>query len=890
MKLTFVLCFYSLIALLGIPGSSTGQVSDTVLQTDVDSTTAENVLLPEDFLLLPLRSIPDLIGIQAGAVEMRPHHRFATENLFAYGARPERQAVSTQELDIRGGRPYETHWYLNGVPINDPISGQATMNVSPLAISSLTYGPAGLPIGFGSSNSGISIVTPAGSKVYSGMVEVVSDNVVGSGFDQNWYTGSLSGPLPVLKRGTFFGLVERRWLGDRNPSALTDESLPGSPKGLPGNWLDGWTFHGKASYPINSDISLTFSADGSYEEWSEYLHEYLFNIEHTPYHEDESMALSGRFDHDAKPWISYSLGASYFRSKRFRGDGKHREDLFAYGRPNGNPTGGRWNMFWSADDPTTEAVTEDRWIYTDYVMEDDTRMWTDSALYSFVAWGDEGRVWNDLLKQKSTRLIFDGNVTLAPQDGQQIMAGLEYHRQTLRYLHHYYPTYSYIPWFALFANRYGYDIYGNESDGEGWMNEAEHPSQLAAYLQHELRLEKITVTSGLRLDRFDYDAHQPRNRDWPLNPDSLGLPGYPPSDGTTVTLDQADLEEAECQTRLSPRLSVNYIPDDKTRARFRFGVYYQNVPLENVYMGWDFFQDHMWGTGYRAFLGTQDPEPEKTVGYELGIARQINRDLSVEGTVYYRESSNITVARPAYSYPNRHYHFHNYNYRIDRGAELNLRTRPERHLVLDIHYTLASSEMIGSPNQLSGPWEQVRITTYPVSHDPSHKLVCRADFSLRGKEGPRLGDIHPFENTHLTLLFEAAGGLPYTADDVSRQATWDYGYYRSEEDHNTSRSASTSSLDLRVERTITVSDITLTPFLWVRNLLDRSNTINVWHATGQPDNTGFLNTEEGEAFIEMSSTPNDAGLTGEDLYQTLQKYPQNVGNPRMVYFGIRAAF
>ncbi len=889
-KLTFVLCFYFLIALLGIPGSSTGQVSDTVLQADVDSTTAENVIQPKDFLSLPLRSLPDLIGIQAGAVEMRPHRRFSTENLFADGARPPRQSISTQELDIRGGRPYETAYYLNGVPINDPISGQATTNISPLAISSLTYGPAGLPTGFGSSNSGVSVVTPSGGEAYSAMIEVVSDNVVGSGFDQNWYTGSLSGPLPVLKRGTFFGLVERRWFGDRNPSALTDESLPGSPKGLPGNWLDGWTYHGKATYPINSDISVTLSADGSYEEWSEYLHEYLFNIEHTPYHQDENMALSARFNHDVNPRLSYSLGTSYFRSKRFRGDGRHRRDLLAYGRPQGNYNAYDYGIFWRGDDPTTQVFTQDRWVYTDYIMDGYDVVWTDSAIHSFVNYGDEGHVWNDYLKHKSTSLMFDGNVTYKPMSGHRVEAGVAYQRQTIRSYQHHDPIFVWIPWTQPDANRYGYDIFGNESDSEGWKNEARHPSQLGAYVQHEIEIDRFVITSAVRLDRFDYDHLKPINADLPLNPDSLGWPGHPPGDERAIRLDRTDLEETPSQTKLSPRLSATCTPDDKTLVRFKFGVYYQNVPLENVYVGGDFFEWQIWGSGYNAFLGTEDPKPEKTVGYELSATREINRDLTLGAVLYYRKSSDITAAKWFHSDPTSHYGFENMLDRLDKGLELNLRTRPDRHLVLDARYALASSEITGIVSWQYAPNEWRYEDTYPVSHDQNNRLVCRADFSLCEKEGLRLGDIYPFENTRLTLLFEAAGGLPYTEHYMTYQGLITMGFYVTEEEYNSSRAKGTSTLDLRLERRITVGDISMTPFLWIKNLLDRQNTTNVWHSTGQPDNTGYLDTQRGREFIEETSTPNDFGLTGEEAYRVLEQYPQNVGNPRLVYFGIRAAF
>jgi len=870
------------------------QPEDTtaIIEETSDSTHTEGALSPSDFLSLPLHSLQDLIGIEAGAAEMWPHRRFLAQPYPLVGSRPVRQSVSAQEVDIRGGRPYETTWYLHGVPINDPISGQITFNVSPLAVSSLRYAPSGLPVNFGSSNSGVSILTPSGGNRYSGMIELVTDEVVGSDYGQNWYTASLSGPLPALKKGTFFGLVERRWLGDRNPSALTDKSLLKSPNRLPGNWLDGLSFNAHVTYPVSPDIALTFTADGSREEWSEYVHEYLFNIEHTPYHKDDNLLLSGKMDHRLTPKVSYSLGVSHFRTERFTGDGKHREDLMAYSRLNGNygAYGEMYDLFWYADDPSTPVQTMDRTVYTGWAFEDDVPVPTESAVYSLVLSGDEGHVYENYLKHKSVSLQFDGTVAYKPLGSHTVEAGVSYQRMTIRYLQHHEPVYAWIPYSHYDANRYGYDILGNESDSEGWRSEARHPLRLAVFAQHSFEYQRFHITSGLRLDRFDYDALQPRNRANPLNPDSLGWPGYPPGGYTSTIIDRPDLEEAAAQTRFSPRLSVRYAPDDNTDVGFNFGVFYQNPPLENVYVGWEFYERQIQGAGYLTTQGMQDPIPEKTVSYELTARREINPGLSAQGTLYYRSSSDIlgTVRYP--SFPLYHFAFENMHDRIDKGFEVGLQVHPESYLTFGVTFVLRKSEITGLVSEFYAPHEFKHSYTYPVDHDQPHRLVCKGELRLKDQEGFRIGQVYPLENARVTLIFEAAGGLPYTAIPVGYQGIAGMWWVGSDDYYNSSRWASASVLNLRIERKVRIGDLFLTPFLWIENLFDRQNVTNVWRATGQPDNDGYLGTAGGREFVEAFPTPNDYGLTGEDAYLMLVQYPQNVGHPRMFYFGIRAAF
>ena len=74
----------------------------------------------------------------------------------------------------------------------------------------------------------------------------------------------------------------------------------------------------------------------------------------------------------------------------------------------------------------------------------------------------------------------------------------------------------------------------------------------------------------------------------------------------------------------------------------------------------------------------------------------------------------------------------------------------------------------------------------------------------------------------------------------------------------------------------------ITPYLWVENLLNADNVVNVWQSTGSPTTTGFL--ESGNAKVLGKSE-----LWKED-YHSLETDPTNFGIPRLIKLGLKINF
>ena len=838
---------------------------------------------------LPVRSIHEILAIQNGVVaEYRPSSRWFRIDDSQWGERPERESLNGPELDIRGGYPYENGYYLNGVHITNQISGNMTMGISPHAIDKMDLYSGGIPAQYGLANAGIiDITTRSGTEKFSGMVEIVSDNTIGSDFDRNWYTASVGGPVTLLRNACFFGLVERRWLGDRNPSAYTEEALPGSPNRLPGNWLKGWSYNGRVDYHIRPELKLTLTADGSIDEWSEYRHAYLFDIEHTPYYKDKNLSLSAGLAHKISSDFKYSLAASYFASERFRGDGVHRENLLDYGRPNGSVYLDETGLFYTWDDPSTDVEYADYWVSIDTTMEGHDIITTDSVRHSFISGGDEGSIWYDYMRYKSSYLGLKGDFSLDMAEGRVLSGGFDIQRHTVRYYRHYNPGWV---WRGLdnrgfeVLDRYGYDILGNESDSRDWRSDAKHPVNASGYLEYQVRTSSELFSIGLRLDYFDYDFLRSRNLEYPMDPD-LKFDEY------SNTLEGSDFERLEPLIRLSPRLGLGVMLKNDWWLFANVNMRYQNIPYANMYVGYDIFDYTVRYTELLVFLGTFDPKPEKVMHYEIGMKRQISPGINLRGSVYYRKGSDISRTYIQLCNYTRYFGFRNINESTVRGIELSLESGWWRIVSFDINYTLAYSDGYGpyTPPQVD-TYRSPEAISFPLDFDQRHKLAGIAGFKMCEGEGPRWGNIYPLENTKFTLLIKAASGLRYTPMELENEAS-EIAYTPAESDYrNELYLPYTLNIDLEVEKVFHVGQYDIAVFTWIKNVLDRDNITSVWQVSGSPNSTGWLETEEGQDFIEEFSEPDRSGLTGEQKYIIKEKNPQHYSCPREVYFGLKVSF
>ncbi|MBD3297191.1 MAG: TonB-dependent receptor plug domain-containing protein, partial [candidate division Zixibacteria bacterium] len=555
-----------------------------------DQTSSLRIVDEELIQNSPTRGYDEIIQLQSGVT------RYA-DNAARGRARGDRENSVNGTLHIRGGRASEVAYYVDGFSQQDPLTGMSTVNINQNAIQEVQLTTGGFNAEYGKISSGVVNVTTKGgygTSGYNGGFEVATDNFeVDKSYDYNLYAAHLSGPLlPNNERLSFFASGERRWQGDRAPRANMENSFTGRDR-LPVNSLSGWSYQGKLYYDLTNDIQLKAGVLGSKDDWREFRMDYYFNRNHVPRYEDENNSFYGQVVHNISPKTFYTASVNYFQTKRLRGDGVHFDDLLAYSRPDGQTRFDESTLFWLGDDPATQDSFEVRPVHIGGTDSAYVRMPVEATVIDSsgetvdtVRYANEGHVWDDFLKRNSSYVGLDFDVTSQVHPNHEVKSGLEFQRHDLKFYQHYFPVNAYSGLDGggfRDANNYGYDKLANESDTLSEGNEARNPLEFAGYIQDKFEWQGLVVNAGVRLDVLDVNTRRLVNEAVPLNGDSTR--------GNPEALDiDSDMEPAEVQYDVSPRLGIGFPVSDQTIFHFSYGKFFQRPDLKNLYVAWDYME------------------------------------------------------------------------------------------------------------------------------------------------------------------------------------------------------------------------------------------------------------------------------------------------------------
>ena len=115
----------------------------------------------------------------------------------------------------------------------------------------------------------------------------------------------------------------------------------------------------------------------------------------------------------------------------------------------------------------------------------------------------------------------------------------------------------------------------------------------------------------------------------------------------------------------------------------------------------------------------------------------------------------------------------------------------------------------------------------PLDFDQRHKVSATVDIRAGRGEGPKLGDWYPLENAGINFHFGAASGTPYSPMDIFNEVTLAAVSPVPNGRINSQYGPWTYRLDLKANKTITFGKSNLDFYVWVINVLDRENAIDV---------------------------------------------------------------
>lgn len=800
-----------------------------------DATTTVRVIDAEEIANSPTRGYLDIVARQTGVVQ------FSNHNAFQIGAT---ERTNTPVLVFRGGRPEEVGYYVDGFSQQDLQSGFTTATVPNAALSEIVVMPGGFAAEYGRNLSGVvNIATKEGGDRLGGSFEVLSDGPSGDwvgtpSYDQNIYAATLGGPLvPGNTNWKFFGAVERGWSRDGTPSPLSDGQLPA-------NSVGSWLWNAKLSGKLTNSVDLKLGTTGSQQAWREFRNVYRFDLEHAPRYLDKNGSGYAQLTHTLDARTFQNLAVGLFSTQRTRGDATFFDDLDQYGSygASGNPS----------YDPG-EAL----FVYGD---------------------GDSSgaHIYDNFFRRQSSYVAVKWDLTRQAGFHHLAKVGIDFQRHSLRSYQHLNPSSIYEGNTSPYVDveSYGYDSTGVGAELDDGLNGAKHPVAIGAYLQDKIEYAGLIFQPGVRYDYFDSQTLRVKDE------------GNPLDDASQLTPDR--LEESRPSHSFSPRLGIAFPISDVTNIHVNYGKFYQQPNLNELYTNYSYMAYKIRTGGYYYPFGNPNLEPGETIAYEVGLSRQLTRSAKLELSTYYKDIRGLSQVTRISSNPNQFASYRNIDYGTAKGIDLHLALERTRRLSGAFNYSLGFAEGTGSISNtnriIAWTGSETPKQTAPLAFDQRHRLSVVGDYRVAAGEGPKFLGGTPFAKAGVSAVFLAASGLPYTPTEVYNEVTLQSVNGTPSGPINSRRAPWTYQLDLRVDRDFDAGFSKLNAFVWVVNVLDRKNPSTVFSSSGLPDETGWLSTPEGQAWLESN------GEGARERYELAQNDPRNYLTPRIVRFGLRTSF
>ncbi len=510
-------------------------------------------------------------------------------------------------------------------------------------------------------------------------------------------------------------------------------------------------------------------------------------------------------------------------------------------------------------------------------------------------------------------------------------------------------SYDQLPFSALNEAiwYYGYNYLGtkevNDQDIEGFVNGTNYnmaphrPIYYAGYIQDKIEYKDIVLNLGLRVDVFDNNTlvlkdeyalvpiirvkdirgqvNVPSNigDDFAVYYSGDNVVGFRDLDGNFYDINGQRVDPQEIANiarpkipegkprRISPEVFTDYKP--QVTVMPRIGVSFPITDQALFFAHYDVLSmrptENSFDTIYEFNLAAQQTrtienpnlKPEKTIEYELGFRQRLGARAALTISGFYRQIKNkIQLRTVNYAFPNGYTTYRNVDFGTVKGLEFEFDLRRTANVSLNANYTLQWAKGTGSDSrttaQIAWRGQYFPDFIFPLDFDQRHTINLTLDYRLGEDQGPEIFGAKVFENFGVNVVTQLASGHPYTPLK-GPNPIFNAFILGPKGELNSAYMPWRSLINLRVDRRFKITkSASLTAYLWIQNLLDTDNVLNVYRATGLPDNDGWLETTEGQDWLNNQTVPESAKMH----YQYRVRSPFNYGIPRMTRLGFRIDF
>ncbi len=365
-------------------------------------------------------------------------------------------------------------------------------------------------------------------------------------------------------------------------------------------------------------------------------------------------------------------------------------------------------------------------------------------------------------------------------------------------------------------------------------------------------------------------------------------------------LNSKSFEDYQPQISLMPRIAFSFPISDEALFYAHYDVLTQRPKSFNVFDPQDYlFLSTGKFTGSDA-IPNPNLKPEKTIDYELGYQQRLSNTSSLNISAFYREMRNMVQNyRYTAAYPRTYYSFNNIDFGTVKGLTLSFDLRRTSNLRMRAQYTLQFANGTGSNSDDGIAGALIRSgqpnlrTLIPLNFDQRHAFSANVDFRYgEGNDynGPMVGDKQILKNFGVNITANAGSGTPYTRRTKPGGGGLIVGSV------NGSSMPWTYTFDGRIDKDFIIASgkdrngqpkmYSINVYFQILNILNTLNVTNVYAATGNPDDDGYLVSPEYQDLINSQTS----AASYRDLYAIYIDNPYNYAAPRRIRVGLSLNF
>lgn len=828
----------------------------TVIQVSTIEVTAERQLLvrtqastqrvftTDQFDKLPVSTLGAIVALTPGLVT--------------------NQTVGSGGAHLRGGRPDEIAYFVDGIATSDPIFGYSAARVNPQATAEVLVISGGFDAEYGEAMSGIvQVITKEGRENMSARIKHMTDAFMPKSlnFGYNRTEFSIGGPSPLPKL-RYFASGEVFVTEDYNPLKYK----------LPHQNRDDYKLTGKLTYALPLLSGLKLTADGFFDrdQWELYPWDptsenhlgFKYYLDHFVSRQERVRKGGLTANHMLTPSTFYTLRYGYFSDERVVAvrDLAKEESL-------GNKFGWRfWQdyQFKGLDSVRARPAVINNLMPYYQEQRNDVINNPYGVLGLFYGDGD----YRYFQLHGSTVQTFKGDLTHNIGRIHEIKTGIEVRKN---YLYRRYNSLPFNP--NPFVDSYDY-----------------YPLNLAAYVQDRMDFEDLVVRAGLRFDYLDPNAYKR------ANPTNI-------SDTSTV--------QALKKYKISPRLGISFPIGEKAKFRFSYGHFFQTPAYQYLYQN---ISTAAYNRGNQ-IIGNPDLCAQQTVAYELGVEWLFSSIFACDFTAYYKDIYDLIGTGVIDAVPTGYFPIENEAYGNVRGIEITFTKQLSNYWSAHLGYGLSLAKGTISyagewyyeryyygPDPITGKPMELPIKDYALDYDErnSAKLDVGCDF-------PSDFVFIPARDLKATVLFNYGSGLPYSRREL--KSGLDSGNRIGEK--NSARMPGSFTADGKISKGFVIArKFKFNVVCDITNLFNAITTEWVWGYSGKPDDDGYAATLSPAIWISpsyitiLASTYHPArDINSDGVIDNVEEYisykaayedyvndPANFGPPRQIRFGIDFEF